>query len=75
MSIYLTCGALLFLPFYLFVDQDDGLVRRLFMQVMLPTTVISFIGFAFMDELFFKLGLYDPDNNNALDETTDDFED
>ena len=58
-------ACIIFLPVYLTIDYRDSLFVRLVVQVMLPLTVALMIGFGFMDELFFKLKLYDPDLPNA----------
>lgn len=49
---------------HLFFDQDDNLIFKLFFQVFFPTTIMTTIGFGLMDELYFKLKLYDPDEHN-----------
>lgn len=45
-------------------DSDDNLIFKLFFQVFFPTTIMTTIGFGLMDELYFKLKLYDPDEHN-----------
>lgn len=45
-------------------DSDDNLIFKLFFQVFFPTTIMTTIGFGLMDELYFKLKLYDPDELN-----------
>lgn len=49
---------------YELFDQDDSLIFKLFFQVFFPTTIMTTIGFGLMDELYFKLKLYDPDEHN-----------
>lgn len=49
---------------YELFDQDDSLIFKLFFQVFFPTTIMTTIGFGLMDELYFKLKLYDPDELN-----------
>ena len=47
------------------IDWDDGLVMRMFVKVFLPTAIEGCVLFAFMDQLFFRLKLYDPDTQNT----------
>lgn len=61
---------ILFLPFYYTVALNNNLFVRLIVQVLLPLTTATLIAFGFMDEMFFKLKWYDPDQHNTSFITT-----
>jgi hypothetical protein len=68
--MFVALGCILFLPFYFVVDIQDNLFVRLILQVLFPLTIATLIAFGFMDELFFKLKFYDPDQHNISFVTT-----
>lgn len=52
----------IFLPVYLIVNRDDNVYVRLVVQVFVPLTVAMIIIFGLMDQFFFKIKLYEPDD-------------
>lgn len=68
LAIFVLLGAIIVFPI-MFIDADDGLEMRLFVQVMIPCTIYTIVAFGFCDQLFFKLKLYDIDLHNMATES------
>lgn len=68
LSLFVSFAVVLVALPLMLCDQDDGLTIRLFLQVMIPLVAFAIVAFGFCDQLFFKLKLYDIDEQNMLTE-------